>query len=188
MNETPTPATATARLRTAVDQLYRLCGALAGACLLALLTVIVIQMAARWLGFPFPGSTDYAGYLMAAASFFALGYALGHGAHIRVNLLLSKLGRFRRIGEIWCLLVGSALAVYFAWFAVKANYLSWRLNDISQGQDATPLWIPQLTMSAGTVVLAIAMLDHLLRALSGKRELWRSPPGERAPPAQARTP
>ena len=163
------------RLRAGLDALYRVCGAIAGICLLALLAVIIMQMVARWLGFAFPGSTDYAGYLMAAASFFALGYALGHGAHIRVNLLLSRLGRFRRIGETWCLLIGSALAVYFAWFAVKANYLSWRLGDISQGQDATPLWLPQLAMSAGTVVLAIALIDHLLRALRGK-PVWRHAP------------
>ena len=153
------------KLTATLDHLYRLCGAVAGACLVALITVIVLQMAARWSGFTFPGSTDYAGYLMAAASFFALAYAFAHGAHIRVNLLLSKLGRFRRAGEIWCLLVGTGLALYFAYFAVKANYLSWRINDISQGQDATPLWLPQLAMSVGTVVFAIALIDHLARAI-----------------------
>lgn len=160
-------------MRALLDGLYRISGALAGCALLALLTVIVAQMVARWSGIAFPGSTDYAGYLMAAASFFALGYALGHRAHIRVNLLLSRLGRFRRGGEIWCLVMGSGLTIYFAWFALKANYLSWLLNDISQGQDATPLWIPQLVMSIGTVILAIAMLDHLCRALRGTHEIWR---------------
>lgn len=161
------------RLRAILDEIYRACGALAGVCLLALLVVIVVQMVARWSGLALPGAANYAGYLLAAASFFALGYTFGHGAHIRVNLLLSKLGRFRRIGEIWCLTVGSGLAIYFAWFAIKANYLSWRINDISQGQDATPLWLPQIAMSLGSVVLAVALIDHLLRALLGRDELWR---------------
>ena len=67
-------------------------------------------MTARWSGQQFPGSTDYAGYCMAAASFFALAYALNRGAHIRVSLLLSALGRWRRAGEIWCFAIGSALA------------------------------------------------------------------------------
>lgn len=161
-----------ARFSTWLDKLYRACGALAGVCLLALLAVIVMQMAARWLGFRFPGSTAYAGYLMAGASFFALGYAFAHGAHIRVNLLLAKLGVRRRLGEIWCLAVGGGLAIYFAWFAIKANYLSWRIGDIAQGQDATPLWFPQLAMSAGATVFAIALLDRLLRALFCEDELW----------------
>ena len=170
-------------MRATLDRLYRLSGAVAGCCLLALLTVIVVQMATRWSGLSFPGSTNYAGYLMAAASFFALGYALGHGSHIRVNLLLLRLGRFRRHGEIWCLVVGSGLSLYFACYAIKANYLSWRLNDISQGQDATPLWVPQLVMSAGTVILAIAMFDHLVRALRRNTQLWRTPPDEQHPAA-----
>jgi hypothetical protein len=38
-------------------------------------------------------------------------------------------------------------------------------NDISQGNDATPLWIPQIAMAAGAVVLLIAMVDDLVRVL-----------------------
>ena len=37
----------------------------------------------------FPGSTEYAGYAMAATSFFALAYTLTQGAHIRVSILLN---------------------------------------------------------------------------------------------------
>ncbi len=169
-------ATITSVARATLDWLYRLSGALAGGCLLALLAVIVLQMAARWSGLTFPGSTNYAGYLMAGASFLALGYALGQGSHIRVNLLLSRLGRYRRLGELWCLAVGSGLSLYFAWYAIKANYLSWLLNDISQGQDAMPLWIPQLVMSFGCVVFAIALVDHLLQAWCRRGEPWQQQP------------
>ena len=41
------------------------------------------------------------------------------------------------------------------------------IHDISQGQDSTPLWIPQSFMAMGTVVLAIAFTDHLVRVLRG---------------------
>jgi TRAP-type C4-dicarboxylate transport system permease small subunit len=124
-------------------------------------------MLARWTGNVFPGATEYAGYCMAAASFFALAYALNHGAHIRVNLMLSKLGRWRRFGELWCFGIGTALSCYFAYYAIKATYWSRKLHDISQGQDATPMWIPQLAMAIGTTVLALALADHLVRILWG---------------------
>ena len=152
-------------VRRVLDAVYRFCGGLAACFLVVILVIIVLQMLARWTGRTFPGSTDYAGYCMAAASFFAMAYALNHGAHIRVNLLLSKLGRYRRWGEVWCFAIGTALGCYFAFYAVKATYWSRLLNDVSQGQDATPLWIPQLAMSAGTIVLAIALADHLVRVL-----------------------
>ena len=152
-------------LRTFLDALYRGCWALAACFLVLLLGVIVAQMAARWTGQVFPGATSYAGYCMAASAFIALAYALTRGSHIRVNLLLSRLGRFRRWGELWCFGMGSAIATYFAWYAIKTTWWSWKLNDVSQGQDAWPLWIPQIPMSIGTVVFAIALADHLVRIL-----------------------
>ena len=155
------------RLRPWLDRLYDACGAIAAGFLIVLLGVIVLQMAARWSGQQFPGSTDYAGYCMAAASFFALAHALNRGAHIRVSLLLTKLGRYRRLGELWCLGIGSALAWYFAFYAIKAVQVSYKLNDISQGQDATPLWIPQLAMAFGTTLFAIALSDKLLQVAFG---------------------
>lgn len=154
-------------LRAWLDRLYDLAGALAALCLIALLIIICLQMIARWSGMIFLGSTAYAGYCMAAASFFALAHTLTHGGHIRVSLLLSQLGRFRRAAEIWCFITGSVLAVFFAFYSIKAVQVSIKLNDISQGQDATPIWIPQLPMAIGTTLFAIAMIDRLIRILRG---------------------
>lgn len=152
-------------LRKSLDTLYLAGGILGAIFLIAILLLIVLQMAARWTGTVFPGSTDYAGYCMAASSFFALAYALNHGAHIRVTLFLGRMGRWRRYGEIWCYGVAALIATLFARYAIKANIWSEKLNDISQGQDATPLWVPQIAMSIGTVLLAIALWDHLVRLI-----------------------
>lgn len=163
-------------VRPLLDRLYDAGGALAAVFMVALLIVITLQMVARWTGQQFPGSTDYAGYCMAAASFFALAYALNRGAHIRVALLLTRLGRWRRAGELWCFGVGSALACYFAWYAIKAVRVSYQLHDISQGQDATPLWIPQLVMAIGGTLFALALVDRFLQVASGGSwELARPP-------------
>ena len=122
-------------------------------------------MAARWTGLVFAGGPDYAGYAMAGASFLALAYALNRGAHIRVTLALTALGRWRGYAEIWCYGVATVTAVFFARYAVKANIWSYKLNDVSQGQDATPLWIPQIAMSAGSCLLALALADQFVRVL-----------------------
>ena len=150
-------------LRRILDGLYLAGGVIAALFMIAILAIIVLQMLARWTGMVFPGATDYAGYSMAAASFFAFAYALNHGAHIRVSILLNALGTRRRWLEVWCFAAGAVTTAFFATYAVKGTFLSWKLNDISQGQDATPMWIPQLAMSAGTLLLAICFLDHLVR-------------------------
>lgn len=155
----------TRAVRSALDGLYLAGGILAAACLVSILVIIVAQMVARWSGLTFPGATSYAGYSMAGASFLAFAHALNRGAHIRVSLLLSALGRHARWLEVWCFGIGAALGWFLAHYAIKAVYWSWKLNDVSQGQDATPLWIPQSLMAAGAVLLAIALTDHFVRVL-----------------------
>ncbi|MFV0514962.1 MAG: TRAP transporter small permease [Jhaorihella sp.] len=152
-------------LRRFLDFLYGLGGVIAALFLVAILVLIVLQMLARWTGQVFPGATDYAGYCMAGASFFAFAYALNHGAHIRVSLVLNAMGGKRWWGELWCFLIGTAITTWLAWFAIRGTYVSWRWNELSQGLDATPMWIPQLSMAAGTVLLAVAFWDHLVRLL-----------------------
>jgi TRAP-type C4-dicarboxylate transport system permease small subunit len=51
--------------------------------------------------------------------------------------------------------------------------LSWQshlFHDISTSNDATPLWIPQLSMAAGNVILLIAFIDEFVLELRGKRK------------------
>lgn len=152
-------------IRKFLDGLYLTGGMIGAGFLLLILLIIVSQMIARWTGHVLPGSTAYAGYCMAAASFFSLAYALNHGAHIRVTLILNKMGRFRHYGEIWCFGIATFLSGYLAWYAWEAVNISILINDISQGQDATPLWIPQIAMGAGSTILFICFLDNLYRVI-----------------------
>lgn len=171
-----------AALRRLLDALYRGAGLLASACLALMLGVIVAQMAARWLGVAFPGSSEYAGYLMAASAFLAFAHALNGGAHIRVNLFLTALGARRWLGEAWCMAIGSVTAAYIAVYAVKLVYWSYKLNDISQGQDETALWIVQLPFMAGAVLLAICFADNLVVLLATGRDNIR--PSADGPPVE----
>ncbi len=161
-------------LRILLDAAYRFAGYLAAIFLLLILFFVSLQMIARWSGEIMVGAPDFTGYCMAAASFLALPYALNSGTHIRVNLLLNALGRYRRWGEIWCWAVASYLSFIFARHAVKLTYESYRFNDISQGQDAWPIWIPQMSMAIGTVLLAICVIDNLITILFRGKDNIRS--------------
>jgi len=153
-------------VRRLLDVIYAVSGGAAALCLIAILGLIVVQMLARWTGEVFPGAPDYAGYAMAAASFLAFANALNKGAHIRVSILLNIVpAGMRRALEIWCFGIGSITMWYFVFYCQRFVYWSWKFNDISQGQDKTPLWIPQSAMLIGAIILAIALTDHLLRVI-----------------------
>ncbi|KMK67762.1 TRAP transporter small permease [Puniceibacterium sp. IMCC21224] len=153
-------------LRRGLDALYLASGVLAAVCLVAILVLIVAQMLARWTGLVFPGGAAYAGYAMAAASFLAFANALNRGAHIRVSILLGAVTpRIRWFLEIWCFALGAAIAWYFTYYAYWFAYWSWKFHEVSQSQDATPLWMPQSVMVLGGGVLAIALTDHLIQVV-----------------------
>ncbi|MFK7869738.1 MAG: TRAP transporter small permease [Roseobacter sp.] len=155
-----------AALRKFLDFLYAASGVAAALCLVAILLLIVAQMVARWTGEIFPGAPNYAGYAMAAASFFALANALNRGAHIRVSILLNAVGAsLRRILEVWCFVIGAAVMWYFTYYAYWFVYWSWKFNEVSQGQDAVSLWIPQSVMVIGGALMAIALTDNLFHVI-----------------------
>ncbi len=153
-------------LRSSLDWLYRASGVLAALCLIGILGMIVAQMIARWIGDIFPGAPQYAGYLMAAASFLAFANALNGGAHIRVSILLNAVPtKIKWLLEIWCFGIATAITAYFVYYAYWFVYWSWRFNEVSQAQDASPLWIPQSVMVVGGVILLIAFVDNLISVL-----------------------
>jgi TRAP-type C4-dicarboxylate transport system permease small subunit len=162
-------------LRRLLDGLYDGAAWLAAACMVGLLAMVLLSIVSRELHFMVPGTDAYAGYLMAAAGFLALAHTLKRGEHIRVTLLLSALqGRPRRALEVWALAAASALALLFAWYSARLVWQSWQFDDVSTANDATPLWIPQLAMAAGTAVLAIAFVDDLVLELLGRRRALAS--------------
>lgn len=157
-------------MRVALDRLYNAAGVLAALFLVGTLLMVLVGIVGRLLHFYVPGTDSYAGYCMAAAGFLALAHTLKHGEHIRVTLLIEHVGAKARRGlELWALAAASVLAAAFAFYSVRLAYQSWQFNDISTGSDATPLWLPQLTMAVGTVILLIAFVDELLLEWKGAR-------------------
>ena len=157
-------------LRRALDALYDGCAALAALFMVVLLVMVLLSITGRQLHFNVPGVDAYAGYMMAAAGFLALAHTLKRGEHIRVTLLIGRLhGAWKRAFELWSLFAASALAALFAFYSARLAWQSYTFHDISTANDATPLWIPQLTMALGTLVLAIAFIDELVLEARGTR-------------------
>jgi len=163
--------------RSILDPFYKGLGVLGALFILATLVIEVVGIAGRQLGLSMAGIDAYAGYCLAAGSFLAMPYALRRGDHIRVTLVLSRLkGRTRYWIEVLCLAVATLLSAYFAWFSAKLVWGSYAFHDVSQNVDATPLWIPQLSMALGLFGLAVAFAEQLLIALG----TGKLPPGAEA--------
>jgi len=157
-------------VRRLLDALYDGAAWLAALCMVGLLAMVLLAIVSRLAHFSAPGTDAYAGYLMAASGFLALAHTLKRGEHIRVTLLLSALhGGLKRGLEVWALAAATLLAGLTSFYSARLVWQSRAFNDISTGNDATPLWIPQLAFAVGTLILTIAFVDELVLELRGRR-------------------
>jgi TRAP-type C4-dicarboxylate transport system permease small subunit len=157
-------------MRRALDTLYNAAAYLAALFLIGTLVMVLLGIFGRLFSFQVRGTDAYAGYFMAGAGFLALAHTLMRGEHIRVTLVLEHVGATsRRWLERWSLGAALVLAVAFAYFSARLAWQSYAFHDVSTGNDATPLWIPQLSMAIGNLVLAIAFIDQFVGELTGTR-------------------
>ena len=156
-------------MRKTLDLLYTSAAALAALFMVALLAMVLLSILGRQLHFNIPGIDAYASYLMAGAGFLALAHTLKRGEHIRVTLVLQTLPpAAQRWLERWAMAAAALLALLFAWYSVRLAWQSFDFHDISTGNDATPLWMPQLSMALGAIVFAVASLDELVIEWRGR--------------------
>lgn len=157
-------------MRELLDKLYDAAAYVAAFFLVGTLVMVLVGIVGRLVNWYVAGTDAYAGYCMAASGFLALAHTLKRGEHIRVSLVLEHVGmRARHRLELWSLGVATILAAAFAFYSTRLAFQSWEFNDISTANDATPLWIPQIAMAVGTLILLIAFVDEFVLELRGAR-------------------
>ena len=155
-------------MRKGLDWLYSGCAVASGFFLVMIGAAIASQIAARHLGKQVPSADDIAGLSMAASLFLGLAPTLRAGRHIRVNLLLSQLPvRLRKKAEVFVCLMGSVFFGYFGFYATQMTIESYQIGERTAGLLPIPLWVPQIGMSLGLIVMTLALLDDLVLALGG---------------------
>lgn len=152
-----------------LDVLYRMSSSLAAVFLAGIAVAILVQVVSRLVGFRIAGLDEFAAWSMGAAVFLALPDTLARGAHIRVTLVLEHLpSRIARWLEAIAGLIGTAVCVWAAWAVLVFVGNTFRFGDLAQGEVAIPLWLPQISMAIGFVLLSVAFIENL--AVTPRRE------------------
>ncbi len=156
-------------MRTALARLHWAGAVLAGVLLVLVGALTLVPIAARLLGLPAHSWDEVATFCMAASAFLGLACTWRAGAHVRMELLVQRLrgGGAARLAQVLALSITLAACLYFAWFAWKFAWLSYTMNDLSQGLLPIPLWLPQSGMVIGLALLCLALAESLFDALRG---------------------
>lgn len=150
------------------ENLYLTSGYLSGACIVAIMVLVLAQIVGRFFGFIIPSAEDFAGYSLAASIFLGLAYTFREGGHIRVNLGIQRLpDHWRRLQELAVLLFGLAISGFMAWYSWLMVWESYVFEEVTHGYIAMPLWAPQLPLGIGATALTLAVLDAFITVLRG---------------------
>jgi TRAP-type C4-dicarboxylate transport system permease small subunit len=155
-------------MRQVLVRLHRAGAVVAGVLLVLVCALTLVPIAARLLGLPAHSWDEVATFCMAGSAFMGLACTWRAGAHIRMELLVARLsGGAARAMQVLAVAVLLAVCLYFTWFAGKFAWLSYTMNDLSQGLVPIPLWMPQSAMVLGLVLLCLAVVESLVDAVRG---------------------
>lgn len=141
--------------------------ALAAAALLVSLAAIGYSVVMRYVfGAPVAWTDELVGYLLVASVMLAAPDALLEGEHISVDIVTERLAaRGRKTAYLLGLAAVAATALLLTVEGLRTVEFSHRVGLRSNGELALPLWMPQLLIPAGALLLTLAALVAFLRGL-----------------------
>ncbi len=157
-----------------IDMLGRLDGWMGAACLAALTSLMLGEVAVRalsdvfpWVPADIPVAWEYSSYLMAAAFTFGAAMTLRAGGHIRVTLVLSRVGpATRRRMETVLAALGMAFSGFLAYAMVNFTWRSYSSGQVSISSES-PLWVPQALVTFGVCLLVLQFVARFFQAAFG---------------------
>ncbi len=109
---------------------------------------------------------EYSGYIYLASIFLGLAYTFNEKAHIRINIVTSRLSE--KSNRIIDLITGviSIVALSFAFYrTILFTYDSYEMEMLSEAVSETPLYLTQVVMPLGLALFILSILMFVIKGL-----------------------
>lgn len=111
---------------------------------------------------------DTVGFLLVAVVMFSAADALRKGEHIGVDVFTARLkGRAKQIAAAWGMLAVLVAVGFLAWDGWNTAMFSKMLGILTTGHVEVPVYLLQLMLPVGGVLMALAALVALARVMAG---------------------
>lgn len=111
-------------------------------------------------------STEYSTYFFIALVSLGLAYTMREDGHIRITLLTGRLkGKAKKIQEISTTVLALIISVFLFYHTVLMAYETYSLGMKADTVSETPLYIPQLAIPVGILLLIIQLIDRILEII-----------------------
>lgn len=160
-------------LADVLQKLYHACGVGAAVSIFLMAVLVVAGIVLRIFHITIPGIIELSSFCLVSASFLALAHTFRHNVHIRISVLTQYLPpRPRRFFEMFALLVAGVTSIWLTFHAGSMAWEAFIFNDRSEGMLPIPLWIPQLLMTVGILMLGISVAEEFVRMCRGHEPVY----------------
>ena len=144
----------------------RIAGVLSSLLIFVSFCLMIFAIFQRYfLNTPLKWGDEMLGYLLVAIVMSGVAEALRRGDHVAIDLLTSFFGiKVRALLTYFSYTAVLAFAVIFGMSADEVVRFSYGFGSFSPGYLEAPMWIPQSTMIAGSVLLGLGALAGLIRS------------------------
>lgn len=119
----------------------------------------VLNHSNAWVG-------EYSGYLFAFIAFLAAPYAYSQGGMTTVDAMIQKMKpKTRFVVKLFSIAVSFLFLAVLCWKSTALMQLSLSKGWKSNSSVATPLWIPQLAVPAGSLLLCFTSIMLFIKTI-----------------------
>jgi len=147
-------------------------GYLAASLMAALTVAVVYEVAARYVfNRPTVWAVDFTEYALLYVTFVGAAWALRDHAHIRIEMVVERLGRGPQLSlGALVSLVAAGVSAVLMWQGAEVTWEAYANNQAMLKAWRVPRWVLILPISLGSLLLAI---EFLRQAWGSFRELRR---------------
>ncbi|WP_368031262.1 TRAP transporter small permease subunit [Arcobacter sp. s6] len=137
---------------------------------LLLVSLVLLILTEIFIRYFFNMSTliadEYSGYLFLASVFLGLSYAFKEDAHIRINILTSRMSKkSNRFIDIFAGII-TIIVLSFAFYrTVLFTFDSYEMQMLSESVSQTPLYLTQLVMPLGLSLFILSVLIFVIKGM-----------------------
>ncbi len=142
-------------------------GAIAAVCLLSVAVIITYEAMMRYMfNAPTTWVKEVSIYLSIAIGFLGAAYCLKQDGHFSITFVVDKLKpKNRKVLKTITNIMGLIYSVIFVHKGIAMVMFSYDMEDVSTGLLEIPIWIPELLLPIGGLLLALQFMNKIISDL-----------------------
>ena len=135
-----------------------------------LVSLVLLILSEIFIRYFFNTSTliadEYSGYLFLASVFLGLSYTFKENAHIRINILTSRMSeKSNKFIDIFAGSITIVVLLFALYRTILFTFDSYEMEMLSESVSQTPLYLTQLVLPLGLSLFILSVLIFVIKGL-----------------------